>query len=71
VEFNSPAFLVKLIMDVDFQDGQAIVMMPTEFLDPQQIREFQKVLEQRRIILLPPNSRLADPWEKNLRSVSH
>jgi hypothetical protein len=65
VAFESPAFLVKVMMDVDFAEGQAIMMAPAEYLDPQQLREFQLVLESRPIILLP--AILGSPWQKVMR----
>jgi hypothetical protein len=68
VGFECSAFRVKIMMDVDVNNGQAIIMAPIGTLDFQQIREVQRVLETRRIILIHPVERAADAWEKNLRS---
>jgi hypothetical protein len=58
---------VKIIIDVNFDDGYHVLMAPVGDLAPDQIREIQRVFETRRIILLPPVME-DKAWERNWRS---
>jgi hypothetical protein len=43
---------MKITVDLDLNDGY-IIIVPHEYLDPQQIREMQNVFQQRQAIILP------------------
>jgi hypothetical protein len=61
---------VKILVDVDWTDGCHIIMAPVGDLDPEQIREVQRALERRKIILVAPIRKEEELWERNLRSLS-
>lgn len=50
--FDCSVFRVKMILDTDFIDD-IIIVIPEEYLDPQQIRELYNVLTKRKILILP------------------
>jgi hypothetical protein len=44
---------MRITVDTDFMDD-TVILVPDQFLDPQQTRELQNVFQEKRIIILPP-----------------
>lgn len=65
--FESRSLCVKIIVDVDYSDGNSVLMAPVGNYSPGQIREIQDVLATRKIILMPPVRETEDVWDKILR----